>query len=344
MARNKAGMYDGGVVGPGGTNGRDVTRPQSNRAERRARHFQERETVAEFGRRRARSGLSTAGVAIMNRLSPRSPRGERIRNGGGGQRSGQRQSVTAGNGSGIRSRGGEVGGGGNGGSGANGGGEREEAFVSERISHRSPRSSALNGHDGGSGSTFMSPRVEDVDKRHFAPVPGGPMDELPPQRHANAGPHVWNFEEQDAHDRRRQSEEELLMNPHDQQHTKYDQYVTSQHDSLSGASERTAAVVDSVGEVITSKPSSGSGSGSGSATLIADAYGVPCWYYVDSSGIGQGPFDDMQMRQWYVNDFFAYDLKMKRGIKTTFQTLENIFENCLDDAFQPNFGPCPAMH
>ena len=234
--------------------------------------------------------------------------------------------------------------GGNGGSGANGGGEREEAFVSERISHRSPRSSALNGHDGGSGSTFMSPRVEDVDKRHFAPVPGGPMDELPPQRHANAGPHVWNFEEQDAHDRRRQSEEELLMNPHDQQHTKYDQYVTSQHDSLSGASERTAAVVDSVGEVITSKPSSGSGSGSGSATLIADAYGVPCWYYVDSSGIGQGPFDDMQMRQWYVNDFFAYDLKMKRGIKTTFQTLENIFENCLDDAFQPNFGPCPAMH
>jgi len=35
---------------------------------------------------------------------------------------------------------------------------------------------------------------------------------------------------------------------------------------------------------------------------------------MDPQGNGQGPFDDLQMRQWYQNGFFTADLKMKRGV------------------------------
>jgi PERQ amino acid-rich with GYF domain-containing protein len=74
--------------------------------------------------------------------------------------------------------------------------------------------------------------------------------------------------------------------------------------------------------------------------VVAQSYGVQCWYYIDPNGAMQGPFDDMQMQQWNENGYFTPDLRMKRGEHNEFVQLGMLFEN-LQVAFQPGQGPVP---
>ena len=92
--------------------------------------------------------------------------------------------------------------------------------------------------------------------------------------------------------------------------------------------------------VINAVPAAGSGEYV-TNQIIQESYGVSCWYYIDPTGVEQGPFDDLQMRQWYENGFFTNDLKMKRGATKQYVPLRDMFVHLDQEAFQPGCGPCP---
>ena len=62
-------------------------------------------------------------------------------------------------------------------------------------------------------------------------------------------------------------------------------------------------------------------------TSIILPYGATCWYYIDTQGVTQGPFSDLQMRNWHNNGYFTDDLQMKRGLDESsgFTALRDIF-------------------
>jgi hypothetical protein len=74
-----------------------------------------------------------------------------------------------------------------------------------------------------------------------------------------------------------------------------------------------------------------------------EPYGSLCWYYIDVSGVAQGPFTDHQMLGWHRGNFFTPDLRMRRGLNNpAFELLGNLFPN-FDKAFESGEGPCPAV-
>jgi hypothetical protein len=267
-----------------------------------ARKFKKRETVAEFAQRRARSGLSSAGASIMNSLSPRSPRQQQY----------SPRSTTAGAGS-IRV-------------------PRRSALatnagannVSSRFMRQQPSVAPTNGYMNNNeieGTIRPLPPVHP----HYVPSGGGPVEQLPQQR--VGGTHAWNYEATS----RDPTPVEWGMP------TKYDQNVQQQQpcEQAPPSEKRNDGVGGggmqedySYGAQMTNN-------------IVQESYGVPCWFYVDPQGIGQGPFDDLQMRQWFENGFFTPDLKMKRGVTSAFLPLGQIFPNLDHEAFQPGCGPCP---
>ncbi len=315
MARSKAGLVP----------------PPAGKARRRndaaVQRFKQRETVAEFARRRARSGLSTAGAALMAC-------------------------------------------GGHSGDGVGHGNVSPRSSVSAR-SPRSPR------YHNSAHATVHSPRYSprsDVPRRsdpRFRPEPrpqpppsapaytlaasqpgshppenplaqyqrlseGGPPDTLPPQQHAaptdwnpgqNAGP-SWtdkvarHRQQQEAGQRQR----DAVQRQHAAQRRQQQAWEQEERQRREEA-RRTAP--DRAREAR-------------AQAVLADSYGVPCWYYVDSQGVTQGPFDDRQMRQWSVNGYFTDNLKMKRGAAAAFVPLGEIFPNA-EVAFCPGCGPCPVV-
>ena len=78
-------------------------------------------------------------------------------------------------------------------------------------------------------------------------------------------------------------------------------------------------------------------------TEVLEPYGSMCWYYVDVSGIAQGPFTDHQMLGWHRGNFFTADLRMRRGLNNpSFELLGTLFPN-FERAFESGEGPCPAV-
>ena len=311
MARSKAGL----VRAAGNARRRNDAALQ---------RFKQRETVAEFARRRARSGLSTAGAAVM----------------------------------------------------ASGGNDGEYGNISPRssVSARSPRSprNHNNAH-----ATVHSPRYSpraDVPRRsdprfqpQVRPQPpptapaytlaasqpgshppenpmaqyqrlseGGPADTLPPQQHApptdwnpgqNAGP-SWT----DKVERHRQQQDAVQRQSDAAQRQKLAQRRQQQSWGQEEERQREGA----------RRTAQGRSRAARVQAVLAESYGVPCWYYVDSQGVTQGPFDDRQMRQWSVNGYFTHDLKMKRGVEAAFLPLGEIFPDA-EMAFCPGCGPCPDV-
>ena len=79
------------------------------------------------------------------------------------------------------------------------------------------------------------------------------------------------------------------------------------------------------------------------APAAQEPYGSLCWYYIDVSGVAQGPFTDHQMLGWFRGNFFTPDLRMRRGLNNpAFELLGNLFPN-FDKAFESGEGPCPAV-
>ena len=190
--------------------------------------------------------------------------------------------------------------------------------------YQAPPVAPVNGymsHNQNNGAALPPPVVHP----HYTPsgLDGGPIDDLP-QQHAG-GTQAWNHDQQDS----RNATPVEWGQP-----SKYDQYVQQpqelQQQQVPQQQQQQQQQNYSYGAQITNQ-------------IVQQSYGVPCWYYVDPQGNGQGPFDDLQMRQWYQNGFFTADLKMKRGVDNVYVILGDIFSNLEQDAFQPGFGPCPSV-
>ena len=309
MKRSMAGVHENEPK-------RDVTKSINMKMMNR---FKTRETVAEFAERKARSELSSAGASIMNTLSPRSPRLMR--------------SPRTADGSSINNN-----------YGLNNGGiivpRRSARATTMGVDNQFDyagmhqyRNSTLNVPEGGyiSGDQQIGATKPPVhnNNQYFIPLGGGPVDELPSQH--GGGVHAWNYEKSYSRDPTpefgkpssqqqqqaiQQQQQQLLMQQQQQQQQQQIemQQMQSQHPGFQVTN-----------------------------TIIQASYGVPCWYYIDPTGIEQGPFDDLQMRQWYENGFFTNHLKMKRGDTSSYQPLIDIFENLEIDAFQSGCGPCPPQ-
>jgi len=61
------------------------------------------------------------------------------------------------------------------------------------------------------------------------------------------------------------------------------------------------------------------------STSKSNSVGNDLWYYVDQQDNTQGPFADVQMRQWLDAGYFKGDLQIRQNPKEPFQSLSSIF-------------------
>ncbi|KPV77010.1 uncharacterized protein RHOBADRAFT_7774, partial [Rhodotorula graminis WP1] len=62
------------------------------------------------------------------------------------------------------------------------------------------------------------------------------------------------------------------------------------------------------------------------------------WQYRDPSGQVQGPFSAATMHDWYRQQFFTPDLRVKRTTDTEFESLENLIRRT-GDSDKPFLAP-----
>lgn len=303
-------------------------------------YFKGRETVAQFAERRARSGLRTAGASVLNcggggsmrhasvNLSPRSmtaglsPRPS--------PRTAPRLRIGEDNNSNFP--------------------PTASSFVESH--HQRHSEFSVGGSNGERSGNRENPLNKD-NAFYRDPASGGPLMDLPPQRHGTVaqwddsnqiqmstnanqlGPHRYNnvaaLQQRGEMNNRRQG---WLEQP--------DQTWQSQQPQQ-GNDKSMGSYMQPPLHVPQPQGSQHCQSASFHNQVVAASYGVQCWYYIDPQGNTQGPFDDMQMQQWHENGYFTPDLKMKRGDHSDFAPLSLIFEN-LEAAFQPGQGPVPPYY
>ncbi|GMG00336.1 unnamed protein product [[Candida] boidinii] len=67
------------------------------------------------------------------------------------------------------------------------------------------------------------------------------------------------------------------------------------------------------------------------------------WYYVDPSGTEHGPFNGHLMQQWYTQDYFSVDLKLRRQEENMYTTL-GTFVQSLNEYISPFNVPLPPVY
>ena len=58
------------------------------------------------------------------------------------------------------------------------------------------------------------------------------------------------------------------------------------------------------------------------------------WYYIDESGITQGPFASAQMREWYTLEYLSSDLMVRRGAgESAFRKISDLYTSSGTEPF-----------
>ena len=168
--------------------------------------------------------------------------------------------------------------------------------------------------------------VDDSSTLYYKSTEGGPTHDLPPQRQGSLS--QWED---------RQSRVNLTVPIESWVDPRVNESRQWQNDGFEADQQSTIPMPTPLQHSLNSQVPSPV-----RAQVVAQSYGVMCWYYIDPNGVTQGPFDDMQMQQWNENGYFTPDLMMKRGDHSDFVPLGQLFQN-LQVAFQPGEGPVPMM-
>ncbi|GME91586.1 unnamed protein product [[Candida] boidinii] len=67
------------------------------------------------------------------------------------------------------------------------------------------------------------------------------------------------------------------------------------------------------------------------------------WYYVDPSGTEHGPFNGHLMQQWYTQDYFSLDLKLRRQEENMYTTLGTFIQS-INEYIAPFNVPLPPVN
>ncbi|GAA5898556.1 hypothetical protein JCM8208_004696 [Rhodotorula glutinis] len=106
------------------------------------------------------------------------------------------------------------------------------------------------------------------------------------------------------------------------------------------------ALDDPSDDALLTKPSASSGAATPSRAAPPPGLGAfppaeVMWQYRDPSGQVQGPFSASTMHDWYRQQFFTPDLRVKRTTDTDFESLENLVRRT-GDSEKPFLAPKPS--